>query len=129
MRRPCENCPWKKSTPRGGFPGGKLNTRGLEDMISGRSFQVMQCHATPDGRPSVCVGFARRCPDTVGLRIAQMLQMVDLSEVDFEQPLSEELHTLDSVLRKHGVDNTEPCKTRCRGCISEKCAAGFTRGG
>lgn len=49
LRQPCGTCPWRITTPRGGFPGGKLEISGLRAMMRGDVLRAMQCHSTPDG--------------------------------------------------------------------------------
>lgn len=118
-RQPCASCPWKRSTPRGGFPGGTLKAPELLAMVHGEGMAVMQCHATPDEEPRGCVGFIRRC-DTPGVRLMGILAPETVT-VDREHPPLRELHTVKSVMRKHGSLRGGECAARCRGCISRKC--------
>jgi hypothetical protein len=99
-RVPCPSCPWRKSTPPGGFPGGCLDTRRLLNMASGDFGPAMQCHSTPDGEHAqVCVGFALVVGfDSMGLRLAALQGLYDPDTVAAD----EDLHTLASVLRTHG---------------------------
>lgn len=104
-RLPCSTCPWRRSTPRRGFPGGVLHTRDLLRAASGAwDAPAMQCHCTPDGKGAeVCVGFALvvgfRSP---ALRFARVTGRYDPDAVGTDEPL----HTLTSVLRIHGG---KPC--------------------
>lgn len=73
-RPPCGTCPWRKSTPPHGFPGGYISPE-LRAMASGEfGMEAMQCHCTPDGaNAQVCVGFAIQVGfDCVGLRFAAL---------------------------------------------------------
>lgn len=102
-RRPCRSCPWRRSTPPGGFPGGVLDSASLRRMASGEFGQsAMQCHSTPDGeRAEVCVGFAMVVGfDCVGLRIAAMAGRYDPDRVEAD----ETLHTLAPVCATHGPE-------------------------
>lgn len=99
-RKPCATCPWRRSTPPGGFPGGALDAHGLLRMASGEfGPPAMQCHSTPDGEQAqVCVGFARVVGfDCVGLRFAAILGRYDPETVAADEPL----HTLESVIAIH----------------------------
>lgn len=98
-RRPCSTCPWRKSTPRGGFPGGLVMADDLLAMVAGRALKVMQCHCTPDSAPQACVGFALQVGlDSVGLRLAAAHGAVDLDDMECDS----ELHDLWSLLQTHG---------------------------
>lgn len=115
QRLPCPSCPWRKSTPQGGFPGGKVNAEELLTMARGEPhLPAMQCHITPDGeRAEVCVGFALQIGfESVGLRIAHLVGRYDPDQVDTD----EELHDLESLLLTHGTFEPTGCLSRCRGC-------------
>lgn len=99
-RTPCPTCPWRKSTPPGGFPGGCLDSRRLLAMAGGDPAEpAMQCHSTPDGEGAkVCVGFALQVGyRSVGLRIARFCGRYNPATIDADGPL----HTLKSVLATH----------------------------
>lgn len=89
-------------------------------MVQGSNLKIMQCHSTPDDAPGVCIGFARRHPDTIGMRFAQALGLVSLAEVGGATPSLDDLHTVYSLLKTHGA-GTGPCASRCLGCVSKKC--------
>lgn len=85
-RESCPTCPWRKSTPPRGFPGGSLSPK-LRQMASGEfCMDAMQCHCTPDGPSAqVCVGFAIQVGfDCVGLRLAALLGRYDPETVTAE---------------------------------------------
>lgn len=103
LRHPCLSCPWKRSTPRNGFPGGHIDVKKLRLAINGAPFDpAMQCHSTPDGeRAQACVGFAQ----VVGfastpLRMAALLGRYDPDEI---APIAEPMHTARSMVRFHGA--------------------------
>ena len=101
-RVPCASCPWKKSTPRHGFPGGRICASGLDRAINGSlGDPAMQCHSTPDGEGAkVCVGFAQVVGfDSFPLRMARAFGRYDPDEI---APISEPMHTPASMLRYHG---------------------------
>lgn len=65
----------------------------------GANERIMQCHCSPDSRPEVCVGFAIQVGrDSVACRLAVYSGMVDPDRMATD----EELHTLESVIQKHG---------------------------
>ena len=99
-RKPCSTCPWRRSTPPGGFPGGILDARRLLSMAGGADPKAMQCHCTPDGADAqVCVGFALVVGfRSLGLRLAAVFGRYDPATVETDAPL----HSLASVLRAHG---------------------------
>lgn len=78
-------------------------------MVEGESLRAMQCHATPDDRPRICVGFARRAPDALGTRLATMLGAHDPTQVDPGNPPRAGLHTIRSLTLKHGTMRPRPC--------------------
>lgn len=100
-RKPCPSCPWRKSTPPGGFPGGRIDARRLLEMADGRMGQVMQCHCTPDdSRAAVCVGFALQVgPESLGYRCAVLTGTIDPDALETD----EELHSLKSLISTHGA--------------------------
>lgn len=101
MRRPCSTCPWRKSTPKRGFPGGYLDVQSLRRMVDGGPFaRAMQCHCTPNGADAqVCVGFALQVGfDCASLRLAALVGKYDPAQVETDEPL----HTLEGVIRTHG---------------------------
>jgi hypothetical protein len=79
----------------------------LQQML-GLGFQVMQCHVTPDAQPLACVGFVRRC-DTLGLTLAILGGVHDPDTIDTEHPPLVTLHTVASLIRKHGTLHPTGC--------------------
>jgi hypothetical protein len=100
QRVPCPSCPWRRSTPAGGFPGGIIDAMSLVRMVGGGAHEpVMQCHCTPDTSPEICVGFALQVGgDAMSYRLAVIAGVVDPKQLTTDEPL----HTLGSLLRKHG---------------------------
>lgn len=100
MRVPCKTCPWRESTPKGGFPGGIIDCESLLDMTFGQSLKAMQCHCTPDGaQAEVCVGFALQVGfDSPGYRFAAMLKRVVHEDLTSDEPLLD----LAGLILKHG---------------------------
>ena len=101
MRRPCATCPWQRTTPRDGFPGGRIDAYRLLRMLEDRIGKVMQCHSTPDGEDAeVCVGFAARVGrDSFSYRLAVLVGAVDEDDLDLR---IDGLLTLPDLLRRHG---------------------------
>ena len=100
-RCPCSTCPWQRSTPRGGFPGGIIDAAALLRMREDRLGTIMQCHSTPDGEGArVCVGFAARVGhDSMSYRIAVRAGHVVEADLDLRR---RGLLTLGELIRKHG---------------------------
>ena len=98
-RKPCPSCPWRKSTPVGGFPGGAIDGERLLEMLDGRMGSVMQCHCTPDdSRAQVCVGFALQVGcHSIGYRFAVLTGVVDHDALEAD----EKLHSLETLLLTH----------------------------
>lgn len=98
-RMPCATCPWRKSTPTGGFPGGIIDTDALVRMVRGVSNRIMQCHSTRDNDPKVCVGFVVQVGhESVACRLAVIVGLFDPAGMSVD----EELHSLESLLLTHG---------------------------
>lgn len=107
-RKACSTCPWRASTPPGGFPGGCVAENDLRRMASGEPYmKVMQCHNTPDDhRALVCVGFAVKVGnESVGYRLAGTLGMLD--EVEGDGDL---LENIEQVIAKHNTERGLMCK-------------------
>lgn len=100
MRVPCKTCPWRESTPRGGFPGGIIDYKLLLDMTFGQSLRAMQCHCTPNGaQAEVCVGFALQVGFTSpGYRLAVALGRADPEDLATDELLL----SLENLVLKHG---------------------------
>ena len=97
-RKPCPSCPWRKSTPSGGFPGGIIDAEGLLGMARGSEQKLMQCHCSSDAKPKVCVGFALQLgSDSLLFRLAVLRGLVE-QDLATDEPL----HTLRSLLEQHG---------------------------
>lgn len=102
-RRPCPTCPWRSSTPQGGFPGGIVDLEGLHAAIHGSPFdRAMQCHCTPDGpEAEVCVGFALQVGfDSAPLRMAAFCEQYAPDQV--EPDPADPLLSLRELVLKHG---------------------------
>lgn len=99
-RRPCPTCPWRKSTPRGGFPGGLIDVERLVAMTRDDLGAIMQCHCTPDGeRAQVCVGFGLVVgPECLAYRFAVICGRIEHDAME----ASCELHSLASLIATHG---------------------------
>jgi hypothetical protein len=100
LRVPCPTCPWRKSVPKGGFPGGIVDIERLMLAIrGGASEKIMQCHCSRDSDPKVCVGFVLQVGrESVACRIAVILGGVDPEQMGTD----EDLHSLESLLLMHG---------------------------
>jgi Family of unknown function (DUF6283) len=105
-RKACKNCPWRASTPPGGFPGGCVDATSLRRMADGSSMKLMQCHCSPDGQDAkVCVGFALRVGhDSIGYRIAGVFGLIDKVEDD-----GDILDSIEDVIQKHNTGRGLSC--------------------
>lgn len=109
-RQACPTCPWRTSTPPGGFPGGCVQEDELRRMASGdpACMKVMQCHNTPDDhRAKVCVGFAVRVGgDSVGYRLAGALGLLDPVADDGDELLP----SVEAVIERHNTGRGLVCR-------------------
>jgi hypothetical protein len=99
-RKPCATCPWKRSTPPNGFPGGKIRLS-LLHMITGSSLRVMGCHSSSEGIEMACAGYVRQYPDVAGVRIARVLGAIQPGEIDVSDLT--ELRSLEELIQDHGT--------------------------
>ena len=89
-RKPCESCPWRKSTQTEDIPGGGLDhvkIRGSGSAFGkGNGFGpgkwgVMSCHLSSDDKPFVCAGFVLQVGmQSQGVRLAQAMGVLDVAE-------------------------------------------------
>lgn len=109
-RTPCPTCPWRRSVPRRGFPGGIIDARRLVQMVEGGlGEQIMQCHCSRDDKPEVCVGFVLQVGRrSVSCRWAVMVELFDPNKMSTDEPL----HTFESILQTHGGRPT--CSARSK---------------
>ena len=109
-RQACPTCPWRTSTPPGGFPGGCIQQDELRRMSSGdpSCMKVMQCHNTPDDhRAKVCVGFAVRVGgNSVGYRLAGALGLLDPVADDGDELLP----SVEAVIERHNTGRGLVCR-------------------
>lgn len=81
-RQACATCPWRKTTPRSGFPGGSIDGAELRRMSLEHELKpgpmVMECHSGQVHQPKACVGFAAVIGrKSLGFRLAQALDLID----------------------------------------------------
>jgi len=85
----CKNCPWRKSSPKAGEPGGsvpvadvRLAVRNVTDGM-----QVMQCHKSSDDKPHACAGFLSVVGyESIGVRLGVMTGAVRAEDVGKKIP-------------------------------------------
>ena len=83
----CKNCPFRKSSPKAGEPGGSVPVadaaamrRVVRDCTDG--MKVMQCHKSSDRAPTPCAGFLSVVGyESVGVRLAVMTGIVRAVDV------------------------------------------------
>lgn len=87
--RLCKNCPFRIASPKAGELGGSVpmpdalgTARACMDGL-----KVMQCHKSPDSRPSACAGFLSVVGyESIGVRLAVMRGIVSADEVGIPMP-------------------------------------------
>lgn len=80
----CQNCPFRRSSPKAGEPGGSVPEPGAietaRECTSG--MKVMQCHKSSDRAPRACAGFLSVVGyDSIGVRVAVVLGLVRHEDV------------------------------------------------
>lgn len=74
----CKSCPWRRSAPKAGEPGGSVPAHDLDGMRAAaqdctEGLKVMQCHDSPDGDPRPCAGFLSVVGyESIGVRLGVM---------------------------------------------------------
>lgn len=85
----CANCPWRRSSPKAGEPGGSVpvtedreRMRGIAQDLSGDGMRVMQCHKSSDAAPKACAGFLSVVGyESIGVRLAVMSGIIRAEDV------------------------------------------------
>lgn len=58
---PCNECPWRRSTPPGQFPGTRYdtlrNTSGTRGAEAALNAPLFACHKTAEGQEQACAGW------------------------------------------------------------------------
>jgi hypothetical protein len=109
-RTPCEECPWKKSSPRRAFPAEafRISARTAYDM----SESEFSCHMSGVGKPTTCAGFILSGSDhNLCSRKARVFGNLDMSQIHSEEPLYE---TYRHMAEANGVDPNDPVLAPCR---------------
>ncbi len=76
---------------------------------------AMQCHSVKE--PQACIGFAARVGfRSFGLRLAAAVGVFRMEDIDVA---GVKLHTLKSLLKKHGSWSVAPCPKPCDGCAAD----------
>jgi hypothetical protein len=109
---PCNDCPWRKSTPRGGFPGGGIDAISLIESCREGALPfasgIMQCHKTADTTPRPCAGFLVQHGHTAtSARIGRLLGLADPTDYTTDAPL----RTLEEMVLDLGVVPAQSCST------------------
>lgn len=74
-KKPCAECPWKKSSDPGKFPAERYealrSTSGAPGHEAPVGSPMFACHMTPEGREKACAGWlATEGPNHLGVRLA-----------------------------------------------------------
>lgn len=80
QRKPCEQCPWRRDSPRKAFPAEayRISAHTAYDM-NGAMFS---CHMAGKEHPAICAGFLLRGADhNMGVRMAAMTGRYDWTKV------------------------------------------------
>lgn len=88
----CKNCPFRRSSPKAGEPGGSIPEydtdemrRAVHDVTEGR--KVMRCHDSEPGDPRPCAGFLSVVGyESIGVRLAVALGHIAEEDVGLEVP-------------------------------------------
>lgn len=80
----CRNCPWRKSSPKAGEPGGSVPEP--DALATARActdgHKVMQCHKSTGAKPKPCAGFLSVVGyESIGVRLAVMGGIVRARDV------------------------------------------------
>lgn len=75
VRRPCDECPWRRDAEPGRFPAERYEalraTAGRAGAEAGLHAPMFACHKTPDGADRVCAGWlATVGAEHIGVRLA-----------------------------------------------------------
>ena len=110
MRRPCDECPWRKDAVRQ-FPAERF--RVLAPTAYELAETMFACHKTPDDRPRACAGFLLNgAAHNLSVRLSVMRGDIDLGDVSDG---GHELHAsyVDMAVA-NGVRRSDPALRRCR---------------
>lgn len=110
-RFPCQECPWKKSSPKGAFPAEayRHSARTAYDMAQ----TTFACHMAGVGVPTVCAGFLLRgAMHNMSVRIHVMKKLYDPKLVwDGGYELYEDYRAMAVA---NGVKKNDPSLRDCR---------------
>jgi sulfite reductase beta subunit-like hemoprotein len=77
VRRPCDECPWRRDAKPGRFPAGRYEA--LRETVEQRlGSPIFACHKTPDGKERACAGWLA----TVGHRSIPVRLAVSAGRLD-----------------------------------------------
>lgn len=90
-KKPCPNCPWRKSTLAGGaeIPGFEIERmRNLQNTVPPRGSdkdgfrKIMACHKSTDDRTFACAGYAIQAGDSnLNFRLLAMENNIDMGKL------------------------------------------------
>jgi hypothetical protein len=75
QRKPCKDCPWRKSTRLEDIPRitDDLRLSLYDEIKSDGSIKVMACHKSNEGEDFPCAGFMTQIGnDSIGVRLLQV---------------------------------------------------------
>lgn len=88
----CKNCPFRRSSPKAGEPGGSVpeyDPAGMRQTVHEitEGGKVMQCHDSAGEEPRPCAGFLSVVGyESVGVRLAVALGHIDHEDIGMEVP-------------------------------------------
>lgn len=101
----CKNCPWRKTSPKAGEPGGSVPAHDLDRMqleakaCGPDGFKVMQCHDSTSEDPRGCAGFLSVVGyDSPGVRLGVCLGVI--RDEDVGRPIHGLYSSLHEMLRE-----------------------------
>ena len=84
----CQNCPFRKSSPKAGEVGGSVpvsndlhKMRSVAHNIT-EGMSVMQCHKSSDAKPKPCAGYLSVVGyESAGVRLAACMGVIDREDI------------------------------------------------
>lgn len=106
MRKPCNNCPWRKDAPRRHWHPDHFTSIWVNCQDDG--VNIMNCHKAAESAPAiarklVCQGWVRVMKlDAIGVRFALMRDLVTIEEMN-DADVPDLFQTFREMLVANGV--------------------------
>lgn len=110
-RQPCEECPWRKDSPRGAFPAEAYRISAKTDYDMAQT--TFACHMAGKDKPTTCAGFLLKgSAHNLQVRMALSTGKLDLHKVESDVPL---FSSYRAMAVANGVAPNDPVLIPCRG--------------